>query len=408
MNNTLKTMPILLPRDNIDKTKWSVVSCDQFTSQRAYWKKLDEFVGDEPSTLRLIFPEVYLEDGDSDARIENIKQEMHSYIKNNVFKQMDNKFVLVERDTKYGKKSIGIVANVDLDDFIYDGSKESPIRSTEGVVEDRIPPRLKIRSGAPIELPHIILLIDDREEAIIEDLFENREQLTKLYDFDLNMEGGHLRGFAIDSNKVIDAFRRLEDTDLQIEKYGKVTNFVFAVGDGNHSLATAKAHWEIIKPTLSESEKQNHPARYALCEIENLHCDGIEFEPIHRCVFGAKEDLIVELSQKLSGTGKLEIEYDKVVTVLDMPISTPQAIAEIEKIVADYVKSHKGTSVDYIHGEENLLAVASEAKAVAIKMPAIDKADLFQYVLDHGALCKKSFSMGEAEEKRYYFEAKKI
>ncbi|HKL94666.1 MAG TPA: DUF1015 domain-containing protein [Clostridia bacterium] len=404
----MKDLPILLPNDNIDKNKWSVVSCDQFTSQRKYWKELEELVCCAPSTLKLIFPEVYLQDSDHDARIKNINQTMEEYLNAGVFKEIKDSFILVERETIYGKTRLGIVACVDLDDFVYDGSRKSPIRSTEGVVAERIPPRLKIRSGAAIELPHILLLIDDREKTIIEKFFKEREQLEKLYDFELNMYGGHLRGYRIDANEVIKEFEKLSSPEVQIEKYGCATNFVLAVGDGNHSLATAKAYWEELKSTLSDAEKENHPSRYALCEIENLHCEGIVFEPIHRCVFGADQNLIDEMASKLSGEGKLEIEFGDEITILNIPASTPQAISEIEKILSDYVNCHKGASIDYIHGEDNLLSVAKEAKAVAIKMPTINKNDLFLYVLDNGALCKKAFSMGDAEEKRYYYEAKRI
>ena len=259
-----------------------------------------------------------------------------------------------------------------------------------------------------IELPHILLLIDDREKAIIEEFFTERERLEKLYDFELNMYGGHLRGYRIDANEVIAEFQKLNDPEVQLQKYGKATNFILAIGDGNHSLATAKAHWENIKTQLSDEEKENHPSRYALCEIENLHCDGIVFEPIHRCVFGADQSLIDEMEEKLSGEGKLEIEFGDEMTILDIPSSTAQAISEIEKVLTDYVNSHEGASIDYIHGEDHLMTVVREENAVAIKMPKILKNDLFQYVLENGPLCKKAFSMGEAEEKRYYYEAKKI
>lgn len=408
MKNPLKSFPILLPNDNIDKFKWSVVSCDQFSSQKDYWKKVDETISDSPSTLRLILPEAYLEDADVDERLLKIGHTMDDYLEKGLFKEIKDTFILVERETMYGKTRVGIVAAVDLEEFVYNGGKKLSIRPTEGVVEERIPPRLKIRSDAPIELPHILLLIDDREKSVIKSFYERRNSLELLYDFELNMKGGHLRGYAINANEVIKAFDGLFDEKKQIEKYGRATDFVLAVGDGNHSLATAKAHWEKIKTGLTDKEKENHPARYALCEIENIHCEGIVFEPIHRCVFGANEDFIVELSEKLKGEGKLDVYFNKIKTTVNIPISTAQAISEIEAVVANYVKMHEGTYVDYIHGDEYLLAVAEEANAIAIMMPKIKKEDLFQYVLDNGVLCKKAFSMGEAEEKRYYFEAKKI
>lgn len=409
MNNTLKSQPILIPNDNIDKEKWAVVSCDQFTSQRDYWKKLEEFVGSEPSTLGMIFPEVYLEDNDGKERIEKINQTMRSYMADGTFKELKDKFVLVERDTKYGMKRLGLITSVDLDDFVYDGSKKTPIRSTEGVVASRIPVRLEIRNGAPIELPHIILLIDDRKKVIIEKMFENKESLEKLYDFDLNMDGGHLRGYAVDAQKANEMFEVLYDENEQIEKYGEASNFVLAVGDGNHSLATAKAYWEQIKATLSDEEKENHPARFALCEIENLHCDGIVFEPIHRVVFGADNKALFEkLSSKLSGDSKAKVFFDGEYKEISIPSFSPLAIKEIENACQEYLNEKENASIDYIHGENNLIDVANEQNGLAICMPSLDKNDLFKYVLQNGALCKKSFSMGEAEEKRYYYEAKKL
>ncbi len=408
MKICLKPQPILIPNKKIDHAKWSVVSCDQFTSQREYWETLKNFVGDAKSTLKLIFPEVYLEDGRDEEIVSDINQTMTSYLQDDVFDTVQNKYILVVRTTKFGQKRLGLMASVDLEEFVYDGSKKSQIRSTEGVVPERIPARLKVRKDAPIELPHIILLIDDREKMLIENLYQQKEKFEKIYDFELNMDGGHLEGYLVDTVEVERLFERLYDAKLQKEKYGEATNFVLAVGDGNHSLATAKAHWENIKKDLNEEERESHPARFALCEIENLHCDGIVFEPIHRCVFGVKEDFVEFLKNSLTGDSKVQIVYNENRIEIAVPTSTPMAIAEIQKAIENYKTQNAGVKVDYIHGTEHLLKVAKENGGVAIFMPAIKKADLFDYVLKNGALCKKSFSMGEAEEKRYYFEAKNI
>ncbi len=408
MKNPLKSFPILLPQKSIDMHKWAIISCDQFSSQRDYWESADSVVGTEPSTLRLILPEAYLEDENLDERIDKINQSMYDYLSREVFCELRDTFVLVERDTSFGNKRIGIVACVDLEEFVYNGDKQRSIRSTEEVVEERIPPRLKIRSGAPVELPHILLLIDDRKKRVIKNFHLKCDQLPLLYDFELNMQGGRIKGYAINADEVISAFDELFDDEKQIEKYGRTTSFVLAVGDGNHSLATAKAHWENVKKSLSQEELSEHPARYALCEIENIHCKGIKFEPIHRCVFGGNQDFIDSIKQKLSGKGSADIYYRGEKTTIDIPKSTPQAISDIEKAIEDYIASHPGAYVDYIHGDEHLLNVANQADAVAIMMPKIKKNDLFPYVLEKGVLCKKAFSMGEAEEKRYYLEAKTI
>ena len=397
---TFSAKEILLPR-SVDMSKWSVVSCDQFTSQPEYWNALKEYVGDSYSTLDLIFPEVYLGDADEDERIANIDANMDRYLALNVFEKIENSYVLVERTTKSGVKRIGLVGAVDLEDFDFTANAQSVIRPTEGVVASRIPPRLKIRKDASLELPHIMLLIDDPSFKVIEPIYNNRDKLEKLYDFELNMGGGHLVGYKVTENEV--DFDFLLNEKEQKKKYGKTTNFVFAVGDGNHSLATAKTHWENVKKNLSEKERENHPARFALVEINNVHSDGITFEPIHRVVFGVKQEFVDYLKNKLNGDLKIKVECNGKTDYLSVPSLTPLAISEIQKAIDEYGKGE----CDYIHGDEHLKSVAMRG-GVAIFMPKIEKSDLFKYVLDNGVLSRKSFSMGEAEEKRYYTEARII
>lgn len=404
---TIKSLPILLPKD-ADYSKWAVVACDQFTSQVKYWEALSNYVGKESSVLNIIYPEVYLEEKDPQKRIDNINRTMEKYLKDGVFKEIKDSFVLIKRDTKFDHSRLGLVVAVDLEDYCFTHPSNATIKSTEGVVIERIPPRLKIRENAPIELPHIILLIDDRKKMVIEPLYAKKEKLEKLYDFDLNMNGGHLEGYRVDAKEVIDIFNEYEKSIQNL--YGDDKNeFIFAVGDGNHSLATAQAHWNNVKATLTEEEKKNHPARYALCEIENLHDEGIEFEPIHRFVFNVNsEDLFNYMASKLSGTSTLDMFTTYQNFTLNVDENSAKAISDIQAVLDEYVKEHKEASIDYIHGLDNLASIASENKGVAIIMPKIKKDELFPYVLKNGTLCRKSFSMGEAQEKRYYVEGKKI
>ncbi len=403
---TIKAVDILLP-NGCDDSKWSVVACDQFTSERKYWEGLAEFVGEAPSTLKLIFPEAYLEDDDANERIEKINATMREYLDNGVFREIKNSFVLTKRDTANGQSRLGLVAAVDLEDYCFTHPSHAKIRSTEGVVLERIPPRLKIRKDALIELPHIMLLIDDRKKSVIESLYKDKDSFEKLYDFDLNMGGGHLTGYRVDADRVIKLFDEYEKSVQNL--YGEESNdFIFAVGDGNHSLATAQAHWNEIKKGLSEEERENHPARYALCEIENLHDDGIVFEPIHRFIFGADEKFVKYLQSALCGEREVKAFSKNAEYTLKTSGIGAQAIRDIQTAIDKYISEHSGLSVDYIHGIEHLKAIANENDGVAIVMPKIDKNELFSYVLTNGILCRKAFSMGEAEEKRYYFEAKRI
>ena len=402
---TIRSCDILVP-NNCDHQKWSVVACDQFTSERGYWKKLEDFVGGADSTLKLIFPEAYLEDSDKDERIDNINRTMKEYLDGGVFKTLKDSFIVCKRTTASGISRLGIVLAVDLEDYCFTHPSNAYIRSTEGVVLDRIPPRLKIRQDAPVELPHIMLLIDDRKHSVIEPFWAAREGLEKVYDFDLNMGGGHLEGYRIDSQIVIDEFGKYVDSVQDLYGTGK-NDFIFAVGDGNHSLATAQAHWNRIKEGLTDAEKAVHPARFALCEVENLHDDGIVFEPIHRFVFGVGEDFIRYMQANLSGEKEVKAFDKNGEYVLKVDRIGAKAIKDIQSAIDEYLKAHGGT-VDYIHGIEHLKDVASRNDGVAIAMPKIEKEELFDYVLKNGTLCRKAFSMGEAEEKRYYFEAKKI
>lgn len=396
----IKSVDILLPR-NADYKKWSVVACDQFTSQPEYWRELDKFVGEEKSTLRLIYPEVYLGEADGDARIKRIHSAMAQYLDEGVFEEHKNTFVLVKRTTAFNNVRYGLVCGIDLEDYCFTHPSHAQIRSTEDVVRDRIPPRLKIREGAPLELPHIILLLDDEKRLVIEELA--RRQLDVLYDFDMNMQGGHVVGYRVDADEAIALIEAYAEDKLSAGK-----DFLFAVGDGNHSLATAQAYWNELKPTLTEEQRKTHPARFALCELENLYDEGIAFEPIHRFVFGATEALIDGLKKALSGTAQIKASLNGKETVICVPENCAETISAAQRVIEKYVAENPSCKVDYIHGEDNLIGIAAANDGVAIFMPSLKKEELFAYVSSHGALCKKTFSMGEAQEKRYYIEAKRI
>lgn len=392
---------ILLPK-NADFSKWAVVACDQFTSEKDYWLKLKNFIGDSRSTLNLIYPEAYLgEDGkSSENRISNIKSAMREYLSSGVFCEYKDSCVLIKRTLLSGVIRYGLVLAVDLEEYSFDYPTSSSVRSTEAVVKDRIPPRVKIREGAAIELPHIIMLMDDEKREVIETLAATPHE--KVYDFELNMDGGHAEGYLISGSEFTPL---IESYAKRKRKEGK---FLFAVGDGNHSLATALTCWQKIKPTLSEEERKTHPARFALCELENVYDDGVIFYPIHRFVYGADEEFIRGFSKRLNGESSVTALLHGKEYKLSVPSYSALAIAEIQNFVEEYASTHTGVKVDYIHGDENLRSVERENKGVAIFMPSILKSELFDYVASHGLLAKKSFSMGEANEKRYYIEAKKI
>mgnify|MGYP005768160623 FL=1 len=414
---SVKVPDILLPNKSVDMSKWAVVACDQYTSEPEYWEGVKKATEGSPSALNVIFPEVYLSK-DNAPIIESINKTMYEYLDTGVLQSIGEGFVLIERSTPITPKRLGLVMAVDLEDYSFVREDKANIRATEGTVVERIPPRVKIREHAPIELPHIMLLIDDRNKSVIEPLYENRDKLTKLYDFDLNMNGGHLRGWHVtDTAPVEKALAKLLDEDVLKEKYGSTDEvMLFAVGDGNHSLATAKACWNNLKSTLSAEEQKNHPARYALVEVMNLHDEGLEFEPIFRSVFNVDTaDFLDGLYKAVKDSG-LKCDY-KCYTYttkdgrkdLMLPSNAAVAVGLVQDFIDAYIKSHAGSEVDYVHGEDSLKQVTDAApNRVAITLPPLAKNDLFDYVLKVGAFPRKTFSMGEAFEKRYYVEARKI
>jgi len=426
---------IYLPKAGIDLTKWAVIACDQFTSQPDYWSKVEQIVGDAPSTYNLILPEIYLEKPGEAERIQSIQATMRKYLENGILQPREG-LIYVERIIG-DKTRKGIVLCLDLEHYDYTKGSTSLIRATEGTIIERLPPRMKIRSGAMLELPHILVLIDDPEHTVIEPVQAAKHKLEKLYDFELMLGSGHLAGYAVDQAaeaQIIDGLRGLARPETFAAKYGVSPDLpvlLFAMGDGNHSLATAKSVWERMKPQVG----MNHPARYALVEIENVHDEALVFEPIHRILFGLQRDLFAALrdyfgidftyrpvesaeemifrvdhakgpQQAIGLVGGGEGKTFGVLEILrpssNLPVGTLQAFLDT------FLKDGGAAKIDYIHGEEVTINLGSQPGNAGFYVPGMDKSDLFKTVILDGALPRKTFSMGEAHEKRFYMEARKI
>lgn len=432
---------ILLPNQGVDLNKWAVVACDQYTSQPEYWKSVEAEIDGAPSTLNAIFPEVYLEGEDGAQRIDSINAAMQRYLDEGVLEDHGPGFVLLDRKTSHVASRKGLVVALDLEKYDYKVGSQSLIRATEGTIEDRLPPRVKIRENAKIELPHIMVLIDDPERSVIEPLF-NRD-LECAYDFELMAGGGHLKGWRVDSESDIDSvfegLAALSDQAVFNAKYGVEGKGVllFAMGDGNHSLATAKNIWESLKANAEDpSEVMDHPARYALVELMNVHDEGLEFEPIHRVVFDIDSgDMKRELSRFFESEGstveletfqdlemskarlaELEGSSEQLVSYITgsefgiIRLANPKRNLEVGNLQAfiDAYLEDKEAIVDYIHGEDVVIELGSKSGNIGFFLPVMGKSDLFKTVVLDGALPRKTFSMGEADEKRYYLEARRI
>ncbi|MBQ8178085.1 MAG: DUF1015 family protein [Clostridia bacterium] len=405
--STVRIPKILIPNKKVDMQKWSTIACDQFCARPKYWEELESFVGDAPSTLRLTCPEVYLPKGDLETRINDVQNEMKKYLAEGLFDEYEN-FVLVEREVENGKKRVGVMIAIDLDKYNWERVRV-PIRATEGTLVERLPVRIKIRKGAPIELPHAIILIDNPERDIIEPIYAKKDTLQKLYDFELNMGGGRVSGYKIEDSKfVLDKLAALLDADVQIKKYGVDAGIQFAVGDGNHSIATAKVMWEELKSTLSEVERENHPSRYMLVEMVNLYGEGMDFKPIHRLIYNPTPDFIVGLKAALSGEGKLKVVSKDRVEYIDCPIKASLTISGVQGYIESYLKQHPEVEVEYVHNESHLMEALMECGGLGIVLPDFPNNELVNFVVNVGNLPKKAFSIGEPEHKRYYLECKSI
>ncbi len=424
---------ILLPHKDIDPQKWSVIACDQFTSEPGYWKEVAELVGDSPSTYHMILPEILLGTQEEESRLQSTQSAMRDYVKQGVFQSIHN-LILVERKSS-GKTRHGLMIALDLEHYDFNKGSQTLIRATEGTIIERLPPRIKIREKALLEMPHILVLIDDPDRTVIEPLVAEKDHFKRLYDFDLMLGSGHLSGYEIENplteQQVISALSRLADEGRFRERYAASKDnglLLFAIGDGNHSLATAKSIWEKVKPHVP----QDHPARFALVELENVHDEGLEFEPIHRILFNVKFSLIDSLKdyfqdqvsiQKHSSMaevaraihqqerdrhafGYIDAELYAVITV-DRPTHN-LPVGTLQSFLDTYLQQGKAEKIDYVHGTKVVEEIGKLDGNASFFLPPMSKNDLFKTVVLDGALPRKTFSMGEAKDKRFYMECRLI
>jgi len=424
---------IYLPQAGVDLTKWAVIACDQYTSQPEYWHNVEKTVGNAPSTLNMIFPEVYLEMPGADERIRRIQQTMRDYLSSGLLVRHSG-MVYVERKVG-GKLRKGLVLALDLEHYDYNQGSCSLVRATEGTIIERLPPRMRIREGARLELPHILVLIDDPTRSVIEPVGKAKTQLQALYDFELMAGSGHLNGYLVNDPSIeagiISGLEQLASLQTFGEKYGVGNDqpvLLFAMGDGNHSLATAKAIWEKKKSLVG----MEHPSRYALVEIENVHDEGLEFAPIHRVLFGLKRCCLeamqdyfkagytftacqdqAEMAKRVKQApvmphtiGVVSSRGYGVVEITNPTSNLP--VGTLQTFLDDFVKQGGAEKIDYVHGEEVVNELGTQADNMAFYLPSMHKSDLYKTVILDGALPRKTFSMGEAYEKRFYMECREI
>ncbi|HKJ04699.1 MAG TPA: DUF1015 domain-containing protein [Geopsychrobacteraceae bacterium] len=435
----LQVPKILFPKPGTKMQRWAVIACDQYTSDREYWERLEQQTAGSISTLNLIFPEVNLEDEDADERIVRINAAMDQYLADGSLVEQEPGFVLVDRKTSEVESRKGLVLALDLEQYDYNKGAQSLIRATEGTILDRLPPRIKVRKNAPIELPHIMVLIDDPKKTVIEPLFN--EDLESLYDFELLENGGHLKGYRVSDEKligqVVRALESLADPVAYRQKY--LTDdavMLYAMGDGNHSFATAKAIWEQLKADAADQAAiMGHPARYALVELVNLHDPGLEFEAIHRVMFNLNTGHLLESMERFFAERKTSFGFIPCDSLAEAEkkaakeigchafpavlagrfgvcrVSSPEytlVVATLQAFLDRYLEEQPEARIDYIHGAQSVTELGSKANNAGFFLPAISKHDLFRTIIFDGALPRKTFSMGEADEKRFYLECRKI
>lgn len=393
---------ILLPK-SVDYSKWAVIACDQFTSQAEYWEEVRKEVGGAPSTLHMILPEVLLPG--TDEQISAIHQTMADYLSAGVFAEYKDSYIYVERTLLNGSIRKGLVGALDLEKYDYHPEAYAPVRATEATVQERIPPRMRVRRGAPLEMPHVLLLCDDQKKSIIEPLADQKENMEKVYDFHLCAGGGNIRGWLLGQEQVA-----MVNAALSCYEQEK-TPLTYAVGDGNHSLATAKACYEELKKNHPDKDISSHPARFALVELENIHDEAQQFAPIHRLISHTNPgQLLAYLAKHCTGEAVCPIPWfsgnEQGVLQLEMnPGQLP--LAALQQALDAYLAENPG-EIDYIHGDETLQKLATQENAIGFLVPGIEKGDFFRGIVTDGILPRKTFSMGHAEEKRYYLEARKI
>ena len=431
--NCFRLPRLLLPRPGIDLAKWAVIACDQYTSEPDYWRKVESEVGDAPSSLHLIFPEAYLGAPDAPSRIVRIQETMRRYLADGLLREHEGA-VYVERSIG-DRVRRGLVLELDLEHYDFNRDSASLIRPTEGTMVERLAPRIEVRRGAELEMPHILVLIDDPACTVIEPLAAERGKLETLYETGLMLGGGQVAGYAVDrerGERVTRALAALADPAAFATRYGVPVGtpvMLFAMGDGNHSLATAKAYWESIKASVG----MDHPSRFALVEVENIHDPALEFSPIHRLLFGVSGDVRKALAEDFGsrfsctdvasaaamrervraarGTGQAAGLIGPGARFSVIEIAEPQstlAVGTLQPFIDRFVESGGATHVDYVHGDESLERLATDKANVGIHLPAMSKHELLRMVVREGPLPRKAFSMGEADEKRFYVEARRI
>ena len=435
----IRVPEILLPK-NIDVKSWSVIACDQYTQDLDYWKRAEACADGKPSTLNLILPEVYLNSPDKPARIEKIRKTMKDYLEENVFAPERKCMVYIERKTAFGRTRRGLVTQIDLETYEWKPFSKANIRATEATIVERIPPRMEIRRGAPLELPHIMLLVDDKDDLLVGGAGKLGRSKAPLYSGELMCNGGEITGWAVESDSEIAGVTEAVAKIAEKNRAADGSTFLFAVGDGNHSLATAKAVWDEYKEKLlaegaDEASLLDCPVRYALVEIVNIYDSGLTFEPIHRVIFDCDvRSLILYLADKLGGSvseiaGASELEAavkassnsfgfaykfegEQKYVLLKTEIKE-LAVARLQPEIDAGLKSSakldgKTPEIDYIHGSEEVLKLGERDNAVGILLPPIAKDSFFETISGRGPLPRKSFSMGEADEKRFYLECRRL
>ena len=413
MKNIFCPADILLPKD-ADMTKWAVIACDQFTSDKAYWDRVRKTAGEAPSTINLILPEAELGSPREAEEVAQINRTMDEYLRDGVFAVYPDSYVYVERTLENGSIRKGLIGKLDLEAYDYHPGSTSAIRATEKTVAERIPPRQRVRRDAPIELPHVLLLCDDHKKCLIESVAAKKERLPKLYDFELMEGGGRIRGWLVAGedaaafDEALSAY--CQTVDAKYEGLPGVP-MVFAVGDGNHSLATAKSCYEELKAKNPGVDLSNHPARFALVELENIHDPAQVFEPIHRIISSTDpEALLKELEQTWCAEGGFPVKWfigEKSGTVYLDKAKSQLAVGALQTFLDKYLKEHDG-EIDYIHDDDALMALSEPEDAIGFLLPAREKSQLFRGVIRDGALPRKTFSMGHSREKRYYLEGRRI
>ena len=411
---------ILLPQ-NCDLTKWSVVACDQYTSQQDYWERVAQTVGDAPSTLKLILPESQLEDGHFEEHIADINRTMDEYLDQGLFRTLPNALLDVERWLDNKKLRRGLMGVVDLECYDYNAGSSSLIRATEGTVITRLPPRVAVRRNASLELPHIMVLVDDPDKQLIEHLTYETDRMEEVYDFDLMERGGHITGYLLpedlqaDVCEILNTLARPHDFARKYDAKGKPV-LLFAIGDGNHSLAAAKAAYEEKKQNTPQEQWADLPSRYALVELVNLHDESLEFEPIHRVCFDVDadelmKDFLAAYPGAHYGDGDghtITYLFDTEVGKITIPKPTAQLpVGTLQEFLDQWMQTHSGR-IDYVHGDDVTWELGRKPGNIGFLLPAMGKDELFKTVIFDGALPRKTFSMGEAHDKRFYLEARKI